>query len=526
MLERTTFRQKTANRRTPRSIPRPSCTARIDAFVEANQDRLLDELKTFLRIPSISTLPERRADTVRAAEFVASQLRSAGLENVELIPTGRHPLVYADWLHAPGRPTVLCYGHYDVQPADPLELWEHPPFDPVVRDGNIYARGASDDKGQLMTHIKAVEALRAVKGSLPVNVRFLVEGEEEIGGTPFQKYVARYREKLKADVALVSDTALWDEETPALCVGLRGLVYLQVRTQGPDRDVHSGLFGGIAQNAVFGLIQLLAKAKDEDGMLRIPGAYDDIEPPSALEQGRWARLAAGARKRLKEKLGIEANTGAPGSSLLSRIWAAPSMDVHGIAGWRFRSAIERREGKPLLAELVGIRCGYTGSGVKTAISSRAAAKLSFRLAQGQNPAKLIDGFRRFVEENAPKGIKMSVQVLASSPPVRVEPGHPAVRIAAQVLESVFGKPPVYVRSGGSIPIVAGFAEHLGIPSVLMGFGLPGDGLHSPNEKFGIRNFHLGISAVAGFLERYGQSGGGRRFGTGPRPARGMPGLAG
>ena len=254
----------------------------IDGFVKANQDRYLSELEAFLRIPSVSTLPERRADMVRAADFVISQLRSAGLENVELIPTARHPLVYADWLHAPGKPTVLCYGHYDVQPAEPLDLWDHPPFEPVIHDGNIYARGASDDKGQMMTHIKAIEALNAVHGILPVNVKFLVEGEEEVGGMVFQKYVERYREKLKADVALVSDTTLWDEETPAICLGLRGLIYMQVQAQGPNRDLHSGLFGGVAQNAVFGLIQLLAKAKDENGKLRIPGAYDDIVPPSVL----------------------------------------------------------------------------------------------------------------------------------------------------------------------------------------------------------------------------------------------------
>jgi acetylornithine deacetylase/succinyl-diaminopimelate desuccinylase-like protein len=481
----------------------------IDAFVTANQDRYLTELQTFLRIPSVSTLPERRADTLRAAEFVASQLKSAGLENVGLIPTARHPLVYGEWLHAAGKPTVLCYGHYDVQPADPLELWDHPPFEPVVRDGNIYARGASDDKGQMMTHIKAVEALRTVTGGLPVNVKFLIEGEEEIGGTPFQKYVEGYREKLKADVALVSDTALWDETTPALCLGLRGLIYLQVQAQGPNRDLDSGLFGGLAQNAVFGLIQLLAKTKDENGLLRIPGAYDDVVPPSALEQSSWTSLIAHVKERLKASLGIEVSEDEPASSLLSRVWAEPSMDVHGIAGWRFRSPKRLgRDKKPLLVEFLGIRCGYTGAGMQTVIASRATAKLSFRLAQGQHPTKMISGFRQFVEENTPKGISTTVKVLAASAAVTVDPDHPAVRVAAEVLESVFGKPAVYVRAGGSIPIVAGFARYLGVPSVLMGFGLASDSLHSPNEKFSLKSFHLGISAVAGFLERYAESNGG------------------
>lgn len=479
----------------------------IDGYVKANHDRYLSELEAFLRIPSVSTLPERRADMVRAAEFVVSLLRSAGLENVELISTARHPLVYADWLHAPGKPTVLCYGHYDVQPVEPLDLWDHPPFEPSVHDGNIYARGASDDKGQMMTHVKAIEALNAVNGGLPVNVKFLVEGEEEVGGTPFQKYVERYREKLKADVALVSDTTLWDEETPAICLGLRGLIYMQVQAQGPNRDLHSGLFGGVAQNAVFGLIQLLAKAKDENGKLRIPGAYDDIVPPSELEQRSWASIAASARDQLRTFLGIETPENEPASSLLSRMWAEPSLDVHGVMGRRFRTAKKPTRDKPLLAEFLGIRCGYTGPGMKTVISSRATAKLSFRLAPGQDPTKMIRGFRQFVEDNTPKGISTNVQVLTASPAVTVDPEHPAIRVAAQVLENVFGKPVVYVRSGGSIPIVAGFSEHLGIPSVLMGFGLASDRLHSPNEKFSLRSFRLGILAVADFLVRYGEMNG-------------------
>ncbi|MEN6604857.1 MAG: M20/M25/M40 family metallo-hydrolase [Bryobacteraceae bacterium] len=479
--------------------------SQIDAFVAANQDRFLAELDEFLRIPSVSTLPELRGDMARAARFVASQLESAGLEHVELIPTARHPLVYGEWLHAAGKPTVLCYGHYDVQPVEPLDLWEHPPFDPVVHDGSIYARGASDDKGQMMTHIKAVEALIASNGGLPVNVKFLIEGEEEIGGTPFQKYVAGYREKLKADVALVSDTNLWDETTPALCLGLRGLIYMQVQAQGPNRDLHSGLFGGVAQNALFGLIQLLAKAKDENGLLRIPGAYDDIVPPSALEQRSWASLGAGAKEMLKAGLGLDISESEPETSVLNRIWAQPSMDVHGVVGRRFRSAKKPGRDKPLLAEFLGIRSGYVGPGMKTVILSRAKAKISFRLAQGQDPAKMIRGFRQFVEENTPKGIRTTVQVLTSSPAVTMDPDHPAVRVAAQVLETVFGKPTAFVRSGGSIPIVAGFAQYLGIPSVLMGFGLPDDSLHSPNEKFSLRSFQLGIRTVAEFLEQYGAS---------------------
>src|ERR1700678_498438 len=252
-----------------------------DAYIHQNGPRLLDELKDFIRIPSISTLPEHKPDVERAARFVSDSLQRAGMENIEIVPTAGHPLVYADWLHSPGKPTVLCYGHYDVQPPDPLELWVSPPFEPVLREGNIYARGSADDKGQLYMHIKAVEALRAVKGTLPLNLKFLIEGEEEIGGESVAKYVAENPAKLKADVALVSDTALYAEGIPTLCIGLRGLVYTEIEARGPARDLHSGLYGGTAPNAVFGLAELVSKLKDPSGRIMIPGMYGDVKQPSA-----------------------------------------------------------------------------------------------------------------------------------------------------------------------------------------------------------------------------------------------------
>src|SRR5215467_2860608 len=261
-----------------------------DTFVQANEERFLEELKEFLRIPSISTLPEHRGDIDRASQFVADGLRKAGMENVEVIPTAGHPLVYADWMHASGKPTVLCYGHYDVQPADPLELWESPPFEPTERNGNLYARGAVDDKGQMYMHIKAIEALRAANGTLPVNVKFLIEGEEEVGGASIAKYVAENPGKLAADVALVSDTAMYADGVPTLCIGLRGLIYMEVEASGPARDLHSGLYGGAAPNAVYGLIELLAKAKDAEGVLQIPGIYDDVEEPAPAELASWRSL--------------------------------------------------------------------------------------------------------------------------------------------------------------------------------------------------------------------------------------------
>jgi acetylornithine deacetylase/succinyl-diaminopimelate desuccinylase-like protein len=451
-----------------------------DAFVRENQDRLLDELKSFLKIPSISTLPEHKGDIDRAARFVADSLGAAGLENVEIIPTAGHPLVYADWLHAPGKPTVLCYGHYDVQPPDPLDLWITPPFEPTIRDGNLYARGSADDKGQMYMHVKAVETLRAVNGTLPVNVRFLIEGEEEVGGESIAKYVADNPEKLKADVALVSDTALYAEGVPTLCIGLRGLIYMEVTATGPTRDLHSGLYGGAAPNAVFGLIELLAKAKSGAGVIRIPGIYDDVEPPAPAEKESWGKLPFREKEFLKKEVGSTRLTGETKYSVLERIWARPTLEVHGIAG------------------------GFTAPGAKTVIPAKATAKVSIRLVPKQDPDKVIAGFRKFLEKNTPKGIRTELRVLSSSPAVMVNPDHPAIQIAAKAFSDILQKPTVFIRSGGSIPIVGDFATHLKIPTILMGFGLPDDGLHSPNEKYRLENYYKGIMTIAHFLDEYGR----------------------
>jgi acetylornithine deacetylase/succinyl-diaminopimelate desuccinylase-like protein len=449
------------------------------AFVTENQTRFLEELKQFIRIPSISTLPEHLGDIQRAAEFVAEKLRRAGMENVEIIPTGKHPLVYADWLHAPGKPTVLCYGHYDVQPADPLELWVSPPFEPTERNGNLYARGAVDDKGQMYMHIAAIEALRAVNGTLPVNVKFLVEGEEEVGGASIAKYVPEHKEKLKADVALVSDTAMYAEGMPTLCIGLRGLVYMELDAIGPARDLHSGLYGGAAPNAVYGLIELLAKAKNADGVIQIPGIYDGVEEPAAAEIESWKRLPFSEKEFLEKEVGSAQLTGEPDRMVLERVWSRPTLEVHGIAG------------------------GFTGAGAKTVIPAKATAKVSIRLVPRQDPEKVVAAFKAWVAANTPKGIRTEIRVLSEGPGLVVNPDHPAIAVAARAFGAVFGKDTVFIRSGGSIPIVGDFATHLGIPTILMGFGLPDDGLHSPNEKYKIENFYLGIRTVADFLEQYG-----------------------
>jgi acetylornithine deacetylase/succinyl-diaminopimelate desuccinylase-like protein len=453
----------------------PSTTA----FVEQHKDRLLAELFTFLRIPSISTAPEHKHDIDRAAKFVAGSLTDAGLENVEIISTAKHPLVYADWIHAPGKPTVLCYGHYDVQPPDPLELWKSPPFEPVLRDGNIYARGSADDKGQMYMHIKAVEALRAAKGTLPVNLKFLIEGEEEIGGESVAKYVAENPAKLKADVALVSDTALYAEGIPTLCIGLRGLVYTEIEAKGPSRDLHSGLYGGAAPNAVFGLVELLAKLKDPSGVIQIPGMYDDVEAPGAAEKQSWKTLPFDEAEFLKKEVGSSRLTGEPGYTVLERVWARPTLEVHGIAG------------------------GFTAAGAKTVIPATATAKVSMRLVPNQNAEKIVAAYKKFVKENAPAGLEVEVRVLSAGEAIMVNPDHPAIGVAARAFRDVLGRETVFVRSGGSIPIVGDFARHLHIPTILMGFGLPDDGLHSPNEKYKLSNYYAGIVTIAHFFEQYG-----------------------
>ncbi len=453
----------------------------VDSFVQENRDRFLDELKDFLRIPSISTLPENKGDVELAAEFVALSLRKAGLESVEIIPTAGHPLVYAEWMHALGKPTVLLYGHYDVQPPDPLELWHTPPFEPAERDGNLYARGSADDKGQMYMHIKAVEALLAVNGALPCNVKFLIEGEEEVGGASIANYVQHHQKKLKADVALVSDTALYAEGIPTLCIGLRGLVYTEVECTGPMRDLHSGLYGGAAPNAVYALIEMLAKAKTSDGVIRLDGFYDDVEAPAPAELASWQSLPFSEQEMLNKEVGSTQLTGESGYSVLERVWARPTMEVHGIAG------------------------GFTAAGAKTVIPAKATAKVSFRLVPNQDPEKVIEAWKKFVAGHTPPGTKMEVRVLSGGPAVMVNPDFPAIQLAAQAFEEVMHRPTVFTRSGGSIPIVGDFARHLGIPTILMGFGLPDDGLHSPNEKYKISNFYTGIRTVAHFLELYGLS---------------------
>ncbi len=450
----------------------------IAAYVEENQQRLLDELLDFLRIPSVSTKPEHKQDVARAARFVADGLTTAGMEHVEVIPTSGHPLVYADWLHAPGKPTVLCYGHYDVQPPEPLEEWVSPPFEPDIRNGQIYARGATDDKGQMYMHIKALEALMKLNGKLPVNVKVLIEGEEEVGGEGISDYLPANKEKLKADVALVSDTEMYAKGLPTLCVGLRGLIYTEIEARGAAKDLHSGTFGGAAPNAIFGLIELLSKMKDADGHIQIPGMYDDVTPPSPEEDASWKALPFDAEEFRKE-VGSTELTGEPEFTVLERLWARPTLEVHGIVG------------------------GYVAPGAKTVIPAKASAKVSMRLVPNQNSDKIIGAFQKFVADHTPKGIQTAIKIYSAAPAFQVDATHPAIQVAAQAFSEAMGCETVFTRGGGSIPIVGEFHEHLGIPSALMGFSDPDDGLHSPNEKYPVKNYFIGIATIAHFLELYG-----------------------
>jgi acetylornithine deacetylase/succinyl-diaminopimelate desuccinylase-like protein len=367
-----------------------------------------------------------------------------------------------------------------VQPADPLELWESPPFEPTERNGNLYARGAVDDKGQMYAHIKALETLRALNGTLPVNIKVLIEGEEEVGGAAIAKYVPANRDKLKADVALVSDTSLYADGIPTLGIGLRGLVYTEIEASGPARDLHSGLYGGAAPNPIFGLIELLAKAKDARGRIQIPGFYDDVQDPASAEIESWKSLPFSEREFLEKEVGAAELTGEADRMVLERVWSRPTLEVHGIAG------------------------GFTGAGAKTVIPAKATAKVSFRLVPNQEPEKIARSFREWIARNTPAGIKTELRVLSGAQATVVDPSHPALQVAARVFAEMLGRPTVFIRSGGSIPIVGEFAKHLGIPTILMGFGLPDDGLHSPNEKFKIANYYTGIMTVAHFLEQYGR----------------------
>ena len=445
-------------------------------YAQEHRSRFLDELKAFVSIPSISTLPQHKADVRRAADWLLEQLRGMGMAG-ELIPLeAGHPIVYAEWKNAPGKPTMLIYGHYDVQPVDPLHEWTSPPFEPTMRGDDLYARGASDDKGQVFAIIKGLESFLRSDGGLPLNVKVIVEGEEEIGSPGIYKWIDRHGRKLACDFAWVSDGQLFAPGLPTILTGLRGLVYTEVDVRGPNHDLHSGQHGGAAPNPVNAVASIIAGLKDRRGRVTVPRFYTPVREPSPEEKGSWERLPFSDEAYLKE-LGIPMAPGEQGFGILERRWARPTLDVHGIAG------------------------GWTGAGSKTVIPSRIVAKISMRLVPDQRAATIYRSFVKKVKQLAPDGVEVEVRELASGDPVLVDPKARPVQVAAAVARQVWGADPVFTREGGSVPIVAKFDRVLKVPTVLFGFGLPDDNLHAPNEKFHIPNFYKGIETVIRFIQQ-------------------------
>lgn len=452
-----------------------------DSIIYAQEHRRehLAELMEFLRIPSVSTQPEHDGDMVTAAKWLAAAMRTAGLEHVQVIETARHPLVYGDWLHAPDAPTVLVYGHYDVQPAEPFELWHSEPFAPEVRDDFIYARGAADDKGQVYVHVKAVEALMRVYGRLPVNVKFIVEGEEECGGHSLTAFIPQHKDLLAADVALISDTGMPAIGQPAIVYGLRGMCYVLLDVYGPKRDLHSGSFGGGIDNPLNVLGHMIAKLKDETGHILIPGFYDDVRPLTENERDILAKFPFNEADWLAET-GVPQAWGEPEYTLLERLGARPTLDVHGIIG------------------------GYTGPGGKTVLPAHAHAKFSMRLVPDQNPQAIRELVISYLRQIAPPTVTIEVQLLGVAPASITELEIPAMQAAKAALADTFGVEPVFMREGGSIPVVSEFQLELGLETILMGFGLPGDNIHAPNERMYLPNYFQGIESSIRFLQYYGQ----------------------
>jgi acetylornithine deacetylase/succinyl-diaminopimelate desuccinylase-like protein len=440
-------------------------------FINVNRDRYVDELKEYLAIPSISALPQHSADVRRAAEWTAQALRDAGMQSVKVIETPGHPAVFGEWLGAPGKPTILFYGHYDVQPVDPVNLWTTPPFEATVRDGEIYARGAADDKGQVFMHIKAIEAFIKKTGGLPVNMKVLIEGEEEVGSEHLDDFIRAHKAELAADVVVISDSPMFDRGIPSICYGLRGLVYFQLDVRGTKTDLHSGSFGGAVANPAFVLAQMLAQMKDRGGRIKIPGFYDAVRPLSDDERAEWKKLPFN-ETRYRKELGAPRLFGESGYTTLERVWARPTFEVNGLLS------------------------GFTGDGAKTVLPAVSMAKVSMRLVPDQDPDTIADLFERYVKKIAPATVELSVTRMHGGKPWMTEFDNKYVRAAGRAIEAGFGRAPVFNREGGSIPVVSTFQAELGVPSVLFGVGLPDENAHAPDEKLDLGNFHNGILATA------------------------------
>jgi acetylornithine deacetylase/succinyl-diaminopimelate desuccinylase-like protein len=445
-------------------------------YIESKREEHLDELKEFLRIPSVSTKSEHKPDVERAAHWVAEKLRAAGLEHVEIAPTKMHPLVYGESLHAPGKPTVLFYGHYDVQPAEPLDLWTTPAFEPAVRGGNLFGRGTADDKGQVHIHVKALEALRKTYGTLPINVKVMVEGEEEVGSISLWDFVRQNRERLKADALIVSDTSMLAKGVPSITYGLRGLNYYQIEIAGAAQDLHSGVFGGGVPNPITVLAEMIAKLHDKNFRVAIPGFYDHVATLSRTERKALNALPW-KEKEFRRTVGAPALCGEAGFSIVERLWVRPTLELNGIWG------------------------GYTGEGAKTVIPSKAYAKLSTRLVPNQDPARIAKLVERHIRKLLPKTVTHKFEVLSTSKPWVAPYSHPIFQKAIQALEAGFGKRAVFIREGGSIPFVTQMHDTFKVPCVLLGFGLPDENAHAPDEHIALENYFGGIKAVALFYQQ-------------------------
>ncbi|MGP4076769.1 dipeptidase [Halobacillus sp. K22] len=446
--------------------------------VELHKDSFVEELKDFLKIPSISSLPDRKEDVNRGADWVAEALEKAGMDNVEVIQTKGHPIVYGDWLHAENKPTVLIYGHYDVQPEDPLELWETPPFEPVVRDGKIYARGATDDKGQLFIHIKALELLVKENGTLPVNVKFCIEGEEEIASPNLSPFIRNHEEKLAADAVVISDTTFIEKGQPAICTSLRGALAMEVKVNTANTDLHSGSYGGAVPNSIHALVSLMDSLHDNNGKIAVEDFYKGV--PEATEELREevAQVPFNSEKTKKE-LGLDAFYGEEGFTFQERVGIRPTLEINGITG------------------------GFQGEGLKTIVPNQASAKISCRLVGSQDPQAVYEAIQRHLETHKPSGARIETNQLIQADPVSIDSKDAYIQMAADAYEQVYGVRPLFPKEGGSIPIVEVFASVLQAPVVLMGFGLPSENLHAPNEHFHLENFTKGIETVFNYFIELG-----------------------
>jgi acetylornithine deacetylase/succinyl-diaminopimelate desuccinylase-like protein len=453
-------------------------TERALEYARAHRRRFVDELRSFVRIPSVSALPRYSGDVARCAGWLAAHLRRIGLDQVEVIATPGHPIVYGEWRNAAGRATLLIYGHYDVQPADPIGEWRFPPFEPTVRGENLFGRGASDDKGQMLTHVKAVDAYLQTARSLPVNVKCLFEGEEEIGSPHLAAFIARNRKRLAADAVVMSDTTMPGPEQPAITYGMRGALYLELEVRGAEHDLHSGNFGGAVHNPLQALCEIIAKLHDRDGRIAIPGIYDRVQTQGFAEQERVAEFGTPDALVL-EDAEARRGWGERGYSLYQRLTVRPALTVNGISG------------------------GYQGPGAKGVIPGRAVAKLSFRLVPDQDPGEVDRLFRAYIARLTPRTVRTAVRTMVAARPALVDPDQPVIKAAAFAYAKGFGTPPALVRSGGTVPVIAHFQDMLGAPTVMMGFALPDDRMHAPNEKFHLPNFFNGIATSIWFLAVFG-----------------------